>query len=536
MKKFTFLLIVAVLTINANVFAQRGTIVEAIPMTTLTPLQIMQNLQLNMDELSFSLIDYFTYKKYDVNAIKVIYNTIDGKGNPIIASGVVFLPVLQEETYVPVFSYLHGTLTKDLDVPSNLMGIESTIGWIMSMDGYISVLPDYIGMGDGPGIHPYSHAESEASASIDLLKAAGLLCTNPLLKAKPDGNLYLSGYSQGAHAALATQRYLETNPIPNLTLQKTVAGSGAYSLSYIQKNFLFKNPTYPNPSFLPYLILGYQDVYENLYTNLNQVFVPPYDTEITGYFDGSKTVEEIDSYLPVTWKSMFVPTYLRNIQYRYFHPVNIALRKNDLIRWKPKTDLHLYYCNCDELVAKENSMLAYLSFILRGSRSVTCLPVGPFTHADCAPFVLLLAKIQFDCASGINPCGLHLPELSSLTKSASLTDLSMFELALNNTETLDVNQIYENKEIAAYFDIDDEKTQFLNIYPNPASDLVFIEIPPKSGANSRLCLYDMQGKLVHNEIVTKEIVQLNVKEFRGGVYKIILNGNLNRTATLVINR
>ena len=138
MKKFT-LLIVVILTFQLCVFAQRGTIVKAISITSLTPTQIMQSLQLQMDETSFALINLFTYKNHDVNAIKIIYNTIDGKGNPTFASGVVFLPVVETETYMPVFSYLHGTLTRDLDVPSNLVGIESAIGWIMAMDGYISV-------------------------------------------------------------------------------------------------------------------------------------------------------------------------------------------------------------------------------------------------------------------------------------------------------------------------------------------------------------------------------------------------------------
>lgn len=535
MKKFTFLFLITILAFQINLFAQRGTIVNAIPVATLTPAQIMQGLQINMDETSFALIDNFTYKKYSVNAVKVIYNTIDGKGNPTIASGVVFLPAVQNETYLPVFSYLHGTLTRDADAPSNLVGIESTIGWIMSMDGYISVLPDYLGLGDGPGIHLYTHSESEASASIDLLKAATLLCLNPLIKSKPDGNLYLSGYSQGAHAALATQKELEANPLPNLTLQKTVAGSGAYSLSYIQKNFIFNNPSYTNPSFLPYLLLGYQDVYGNLYTNLNQVFVSPYNTDIPGYFDGLKDVEEIDSYLPANWKSMFVPKYLWNIQFNYFHPVNVDLRKNDLINWKPKTDLYLYFSTGDELVAKENSMLAYLSFLLKGSNKVTCLPVSSLTHAATAPYVLLLAKIQFDCASGINPCGLNLTTLVSLLKSGSNTDISMFEAALNENATLDENEIYANKEIKSYLDVAEEKTQLLNIYPNPSNDVVSIEIPSELGLNSRLNMYDMQGKIVHNEIVTRNIIQLNVKQFGTGVYKIVLNGDVNRTATLVVN-
>ena len=241
MKNFAFLIAGLLLMLQINMFAQRGSIVSATPLVNLTPEQVMQNLQLYLDETSYNLTNLFTYKKYPVNAVKIIYNTIDGKGYPTIASGVVFLPVVTETTSMPVFSYLHGTLTRDLDAPSYLSGIESIIGWIMAMDGYISVLPDYVGMGDGPGVHPYQHAASEASASVDMLKAALLLCnTNPLVMAKPNGSLYLSGYSQGAHAALATQNELQLHPIPGLALRKTVAGSGAYSLSYIQKNYLFE--------------------------------------------------------------------------------------------------------------------------------------------------------------------------------------------------------------------------------------------------------------------------------------------------------
>lgn len=529
MKKFTFFLAGMLLLLQTSLFAQRGSIVNAIPLLTTTPEQVMQNLQLYLDETSLSLVDLFTSKTYSVNAVKIIYNTIDGRGNPTIASGVVFLPVVAETSFMPVFSYLHGTLTRDLDTPSNLKGIESVIGWIMAMDGYISVLPDYVGMGDGPGVHPYSHAASEASASVDMLKAAISYCN--LTLAKPNGNLYLSGYSQGAHAALATQNELQLHPIPGLALQKTVAGSGAYSLSYIQKKYLFEHPQYPSPSFLPYLLLGYQEVYENLYWVLNQVFVSPYYSTIPDLFDGSLTVDEINNQLPAYWKNMFNRRYLWNIQYNYFHPVNYALRKNDVINWKPKSDLHLYYCTCDELVANENSLLAYFSFILKGSSKVSVLPVGPFKHAECAPFVLILAKIQFDCASGVNPCGI---DLLSLLKSATDEDLPEFTNAVLNVGQFPYQEeIMQNKELHAYFS-EPVELENLQIYPNPAKDIVFIELPAGLTGTSRISLYDMQGRLVVDKTFSENTIQLDVKPLRAGVYNIVLNGKTTSTEKLIV--
>lgn len=444
---------------------------------------------------------------------------------------MVFLPVVAETTYMPVFSYLHGTLTRDMDAPSYLTGLESVIGWIMAMDGYISVLPDYLGMGDGPGIHPYSHADTEASATVDALKAAGQFCMMSGVLAKPDGRLYLSGYSQGAHAALATQRELQNHPVSGLSLMKTVAGSGAYSLSYIQKNFLFDQPEYPNPSFLPYLILGYQEMYGDLYTSLNKVFVPPYRNTIPDLFNGSLTVEEIDSQLPSQWMTMFIPKYLWDIRYRYFHPVNMALRDNDLTDWKPESDLHLYYCTCDELVAKENSMLAYLSFLLRGSSKVSCLPVGPFTHFECAPFVLMLAKIQFDCASGINPCILSLP---GLTKSAPLPELTQFDAAIGGAPSPDQNELMKISELAAYFDVQKLSVGSIKVWPNPARDVIQVSVPD-DGINTRILeIYDVSGKMVIQKNITRWPAEIEVSPLKSGIYQVVVNGNSTLTGTVVV--
>ena len=33
-------------------------------------------------------------------------------------------------------------------------------------------MPDYLGMGESPGLHPYVHGESEATATLDMIRAA----------------------------------------------------------------------------------------------------------------------------------------------------------------------------------------------------------------------------------------------------------------------------------------------------------------------------------------------------------------------------
>ena len=42
------------------------------------------------------------------------------------------------------------------------------------------VCPITLGMGDSPGLHPYVHGESEATASVDMIRAAREFITNDL--------------------------------------------------------------------------------------------------------------------------------------------------------------------------------------------------------------------------------------------------------------------------------------------------------------------------------------------------------------------
>lgn len=501
---------------------QRGEVAGYQVLLTATPAQIMASIQTGLDPDSYALVDLLTRKSYEVAAVKVVYWTIDGKGLPTLASGALFVPVIYPGTTVPVFAYLHGTLTRHADLPSNLGGVESMIGWVMAMDGYLAVLPDYIGMEFGPGIHPYSHAATEASATVDLLKAVQALCLFPAIPAKPNGNLYLSGYSQGGHAALATQRELQSNPIPGLALQKTVAGSGAYSMSGVQKLFMLANPNYPNPAFIPYMILGYQGVYGNLYTKLNQVFKGPYHTFIEGLFDGSKTVEEIDAYLPVNWMEMLTNQYLKGFRYDYYHPSNVAMRDNDLINWKPASDLHLYYCNCDELVAKENSMVAYLSFLMKGSLNVTLLSLGNFSHAECAPYMLIVAKLQFDLASGLLLSPPDKETVAAGLKSGGADEVAFLMDALDPEATMSANDLYANPVVAGFFQGDLTVAVQLELFPNPATDRVFVTLPDGLGSSVQIRVYDMQGRVVLFLTDCENLVELDVSGLPEGLYQVVI--------------
>lgn len=103
-----------------------------------------------------------------VISYKITYNTTDVFGEPTVASGALYIPQLCDT--LPWVSYQHGTEFKKTSVPSNNFFRENALFY--SGNGYITTLPDYLGLGDNPGHHPYIHWKSEATASIDLIRAA----------------------------------------------------------------------------------------------------------------------------------------------------------------------------------------------------------------------------------------------------------------------------------------------------------------------------------------------------------------------------
>ena len=185
---------------------------------------------------------------HDVTLYKITYNTVDVFGNPTIASGALYVPQTDSDS-VPLISYQHGTVMNRNQVPSR--SSEDPSGLFYSAYGFITALPDYLGMGDNPGLHPYLHWESEATASLDLIRAARELLHDSLQIR--DGKLFLTGYSQGGHATMALHKYIQTNNLQSeFNVEASAPMSGPYSLSYAQYDYIFsKDSTYSGSYYLP---------------------------------------------------------------------------------------------------------------------------------------------------------------------------------------------------------------------------------------------------------------------------------------------
>jgi len=87
---------------------------------------------------------------YDIDLYKMMYNTIDVHGNPTIASGAFVVPSNTNCADFPMDPYNHGTALPKNDVPSN-DNQEEIVVKVFAAGGYFVCMPDYLGMGGGPG-------------------------------------------------------------------------------------------------------------------------------------------------------------------------------------------------------------------------------------------------------------------------------------------------------------------------------------------------------------------------------------------------
>lgn len=321
---------------------------------------------------------------YKVNSYKIVYTTVDTKGKQIKASGLLSIPDKASNAKSPILSYQHGTVFTDSGVPSQHSSTIDTVAFLAG-DGYIVSSPDYLGYAESTDIlHPYVHAESLASSSIDMIRAskAYLASKNILI----NNQLFLAGYSEGGYATIALQKEIQENPSLGLTTTASAAGAGPYDLSESAKT-LANKVTNNNPSYMNFVVKAYDSIYE--LNKVSEMYKAPYRDIINNSFDGSKSGSQIDSLLPSTTADLFEADFLALLQGSGSHPLKDAFALNNIYDWSPNAPTLLYHDVQDEVVPYSNTVKAIETMEANGSTSISYKGCALNGHVECAvPYAL----------------------------------------------------------------------------------------------------------------------------------------------------
>lgn len=324
-----------------------------------------------------------------IDVYEVIYTTLYADSSEVKASGLLYVPHAKFKE-LPLMIYDHGTTI--CRERSNSFTGEQSICLAFATDGYIVIAPDYVGMGSGERDQLYLDAFTESHASVDMLIASTHLL--PMLDAKVSDKLFVTGYSQGGHAAMATTRLLQTEHADRFRVTAASPMSGPYDLESMVYDG--RNGSYDYPVFLMMLLRTYYIDQGNVGALANAL-IEPYCKTIPPLMDGEYTFDQINDNLPDTVFKVLATAFYTDYDTNPKSNFKAFLRKNNVYDWRPEMPMQLCYCDRDEEVTYKNSITAYETMKKNGAQKVELWRSGKkFGHVHCALFSVIYTKMYFD--------------------------------------------------------------------------------------------------------------------------------------------
>lgn len=348
--------------------AGRGSLLSATPVAHLSPDGVT-------DALGTIGLDPPAANPHGVDEYRLVYRTVGVDGRPTTASGLVIVP-RRHAKVLKVVVHEHGTTVSKDGAPSvGLDGFNGELPLYYAAAGFLVVTPDYLGLGVGPGQPPFLHAGSEATASVDMLRATRAFAGRQHLRL--NNRLLVTGFSHGGHAAMALGRALAAGADRHWRLAALAPVSGPYDMAGAELPAVMAGRTDPLDSaiYLGYATVAWNPIY-HLYSDPAEAFRDPATAAL---FDGTHSEDEVFGTVPPSPEAMFTPAYLA----RFAHPdggLLRAIRDDDTTcDWRPGVPVHLFAAAGDRDVTYDNSEHCLADLRAHGARA-DLTDIGDVTH------------------------------------------------------------------------------------------------------------------------------------------------------------
>lgn len=329
----------------------------------------------------------------DVKLYSIRYETIGVHGERADASAAFFVPDTGCKGPFPMIGYAHGTLfvrsqsmthAASTHPPHTLPDPESiVVAAIYAAHGYAVAATDYLGLGlSSYPYHPYLHADSEASAIVDAMRAARTAAAR--LHVRLSGRVFLNGYSQGGHSTMAAQRTIESQNLREFDLRGVAPASGPYALEQGLVDSV-GHPTLGAPVYATYILTAFEQIYGNVYSDPTEVFKPPYANGITSLIPVATFADEAalsGKTLPLSLARLLQPAFTKSFLKDPTNGARSDAFHNGLLHgWTARTPMFLCGGKRDPVVNFENAREADAYFKLHGN-GVRLLDVDPYIPAS----------------------------------------------------------------------------------------------------------------------------------------------------------
>ncbi|MBT4660287.1 MAG: hypothetical protein HOC18_00105, partial [Candidatus Marinimicrobia bacterium] len=424
--------ILILLTQFGHLHAEAGDLIDFNHQTTMT----VEDINIILWFAGFDPVADYSISAYDIH-----YESHSVSGTVDTLSGLVIIPHSSTEAF-PILTYQHGTVILDSQAPS-ITGISADnleiflISLITAPSGFITVIPDYTGIGDPDKYHPYIIANSHTQALVNMIRGV------KQLSIELEGNdefqfndqLFLAGYSDGGYATLASQKGIQIDYSDELSVTASFPMAGPYDLSGTMVDYFFSEPEYTQPYYVPYVLTSHLWYYQGLDVDFAEYFEPFWADTLPSLFDGTHSGSEINELMPENPLDILLDDVLEEFENDEGHFFRQSLEENTLLDWVPESPTYFYHGMGDDIVPYQNAQIAYDTFVANGAPDVwlTLYPEELGGHSDVAltcilaGYTVILEYQRISPKGDMNSDGIITSEDVNLLEGSILTENNITE-------------------------------------------------------------------------------------------------------------
>ncbi|MBB5935806.1 alpha/beta hydrolase family protein [Streptomyces zagrosensis] len=319
-------------------------------------LSVTPLLRLSRDEVTEAIAEHgvdASSIRHGIATYRLAYATITPTGEPTTASTLLVLPD-GGRRHLATVAELHGTTVFRGDAPSTGDNVTRLGAYLYAAGGRAVVAPDYLGLGTGPGTHPYLDNVSSVSASLDALRAARPATAQ--LGRRLTGEVHVTGFSQGGQVAMAFGREVSRGADRHFRLRSLTPVSGPYDIAGEEVPGMFDGRVKDTSSifYIAYFLTA-QNKLHPLYDDPREVFRQPYADRVEKLFDSEHTQEEVARGLAPNLKELLTDAWYKHVRQPTGTLAEVMALNDGVCQWKPRVPVRLHTATGDRDVPIGNT-------------------------------------------------------------------------------------------------------------------------------------------------------------------------------------
>jgi dienelactone hydrolase len=320
-----------------------------------------------------------------VRSYRMEYRVAVGDGKTVPASALLQVPDCAIDGGFPVMVYNHSTRIKKNEVPSFEPRDPEARGtaYLFASYGVLVLLPDYQGMGISKDAQLYLTRKTGERDVYDAIQATVEWAAQNKVQIGPE--LFLSGYSQGAHVTLSALQKLESAPVSGLELTGAAALSGIYGMDPEALAMILKKGSQAHSAFLLMAALTQYNLGPGDLPKSDEVFQSSYVAVGRQLLAGEIDFKKGMNLLPEKTADLFTPTYAAKIRgEKNQNALAQRLSRESVDNACYDTPLLVYASPSDETASADAARLAARRMMSQGSTVKLYVDTFKLDHINAA--------------------------------------------------------------------------------------------------------------------------------------------------------